>query len=262
MVITKLFEPNFPKYGDYIIHVEYLFEGVRENFEINIFAVTPEKNSLAGKIIFNSAGTIILLIIVFAGIIKKNIKAAIIWSLILAVAAFLSYSLYVTIESDPSSGIVTCPKTGECIWTAHVHAFVPILICDKEFRLPIEVGKLQNPHTHEEKNIIHWHDKLPYDKTTNMITNLEPLTLGAFFDSIDVEFSEKSIDGKTNGDLCPNNKAGDLKVFVNGKLNTQYGNYIWKDKDVISIFFDDTPVETIEKELMENPVTFPALGRG
>lgn len=186
------------------------------------------------------------------------------------IVAGLGYSLYVVLQTGTSAGIVTCPSEGNCVWSAHIHSFIPISICGAEYRLPIEVGNLNRPHTHEEKNIAHWHDTLPYDMTTQTITNTEPLTLGAFFDEIKIPFAKDRIADKKNGDSCdgtvckkaPCEESATVKMFINGKSSDLFRNYIWRDKDVIQIFFDSRSSEKIEKELQSNPVTFPKLGRG
>jgi hypothetical protein len=206
---------------------------------------------------------LILLLLNDMRAIKKKFVITIVWILILAAALGLAYSLYITYQSGAvEAGVITCPSENDCFWTAHVHGYIPIQICGADFRLPIEVGRLDDSHTHEEKNIVHWHDKLPYDPEAKAITNTRPLTLGAFFDSVNVPFDSERIADKQNGDLCPGGTAGAVSLFINGEKNEQYRNYIWRDKDVMMIFFDNVPAEAREIQLKENPVRFPKLGRG
>lgn len=178
-------------------------------------------------------------------------------------AGVIVYSLIVTFRSGATkSGVVTCLDNGECYWTAHIHAYAPVMICGQEYRLPIEKGELTGPHTHEEKNLVHWHDRLPYDQKTKQITNIEPLLLKTFFAAIGVPFSDSAIIDKKNGDMCPSGKAGSLKVIVNGKSTADAEAYILRDLDVIQVFFDDRDAAAIEDEIKNNPVLFPNLGRG
>ena len=115
-----------------------------------------------------------------------RLKPTLILGAIVLLIATLGYSLYQTYQSGAlRAGTVTDTGAGY-IWTAHLHAYVPISICGEAFRLPVEVGPLTGPHTHEEKNIVHWHDKLPYDKERGAILDTRPLTLGAFFEAIGV----------------------------------------------------------------------------
>ncbi len=254
------FEYQFPGSGEYKIHTEFVYQDENLSFDFDVFV----SEAVGGRVglITVVTGAVLVILILGAGILKKKVKAAVIWSIIVLVIAGLTYSLYATIKANPSLGIVTCPQEGSCFWTAHIHAFVPISICGEEYRLPIEVGRLDGPHTHEEKNTIHWHDKLPYDQTTQSITNTEPLTLGAFFSAIEVALSDRRIADKNNGDLCPDGKAGTVKVFVNGSPVSEFREFIWKDQDVIVIFFDSRSVEEIQAELKVNPIEFPKLGRG
>ena len=194
---------------------------------------------------------------------RKKIIVFLISILAFLVVLGLGYSLFVTIRSNPSQGLVTCTADGSCFWTAHIHAYVPVYICGSFYKFPHEVGPLDHPHTHEEQNIIHWHDKLPYDQSSSMIIDTDPMTLRAFFDSISVPFSQDAISTFSNGNLCPNGNPGKVSVFVNGDLyEGEYGSYIWKDHDVISIYFTDQPITEIEAELKADPPTFPKLGRG
>jgi hypothetical protein len=189
-------------------------------------------------------------------------KRALIAIVILAVVGGLAYSLMVTFKTGASAGVVTCLEDKSCIWTAHIHSYLPLSICGKDTRLPIEVGALTGPHTHEEKNIAHWHDKLPYDKVKQAITNIDPLRLSSFFEAIEVPFGADHIMHKRNGDLCDDGKPGTLSVFINGELETDFTSYVWKDHDIIRIFFDSRPIEAIAEEVEANPAEFPKLGRG
>ncbi|HEY4475108.1 MAG TPA: hypothetical protein VJB92_00035 [Candidatus Paceibacterota bacterium] len=257
-----VFEYAFPKSGEYTIHADFNYGGQDQDFDFEIFVSEPEKKSLdIAWLVFLITG-VLALIALGLGLKTKNMKAAIIWPVIIILAGVLAYSLYVTLKANPSAGVVTCVASGECFWTAHVHAFVPISICGEEFRLPIEKGALGGPHTHEEKNTIHWHDRLPYDKKTQSITETEPLTLGAFFDALEIQFNDQSIAEKINGGRCSDGAIGSIKIFANGELITNARNHIWKDKDVIAIFFDSRSAPEIEAELKAKPIVFPKLGRG
>ena len=196
-------------------------------------------------------------------IAKKFPKKIVLIPLLLLGAGILAYSLAVTLRSGAvKSGVVTCLDNGECYWTAHIHAYVPISICGQEYRLPIEKGDLTGPHTHEEKNLAHWHDRLAYDSKTKQITNTRPLLLKSFFEAIGIPFSNTGLDGKTNGDLCPDGKRGQLKGFVNGSHVENIESHILRDRDVIQIFFDEREPAALEQEIRQRPLPFPAAGRG
>ena len=179
------------------------------------------------------------------------------------VLGIIAYSLYITFSTGAQDkGIVTCIDENTCFFTAHWHAYTPIMICGQETRLPIETGSLQKAHTHEEKNLVHWHDRLPYDNTNKKIMNATPLFLGSFFDEIKIPFDNDKIMDKKNGDQCPDGKPGTLKMFVNGKPNTEFRDYLWKNYDVIVLVFDNRSLAEVETELASKPIAFPTLGRG
>jgi hypothetical protein len=189
--------------------------------------------------------------------------------IVAAVFGGLGYSLYITYQSGATRGIVsTCgdQHPGELCWFGHVHAYVPISICGEYYRLGTEVAPLNGPHTHEEKNIVHWHGDggLLYSTSTQEILETQPLTLGAFFDAMEVPFSSTMVADTKNGDLCPQgNLPGIVSVFVNGAaLTTPPRDYIWEDRDVIQIFFDPRSIEELKTYIDANPVEFPKLGRG
>ena len=263
-----VFEYTFDRSGDYTIHVNFNYGPQGRNSEHNFYfpifvseAISTQTNSFFIFAII--AGVLSLCVIYFLGFRKKNLKAAAIWVIIIIALAALAYSLSETLKQDQGLGIVTCVNSTTCYWTAHIHAYLPISICGNDFRLPIEVGALNGPHTHEEKNIAHWHDRLPYDQKTSSITNTEPLTLGAFSEAVKINLDNDRINDKKNGDLCPDGTTGTLKIFVNGKYySDNIKDYIWRNRDVISIFFSSQTKEALEAELLKNPITFPALGRG
>lgn len=190
-------------------------------------------------------------------------KKLVLLLLLLLGAGVIVYSLIVTFRSGAvRSGVVTCLDNGQCYWTAHIHAYIPITVCGQEYRLPIETGDLTGPHTHEEKNLAHWHDRLAYDAQTKQITDTAPLRLESFFAAINVPFSNSGIADKQNGEACPGGQSGSLKAFVNGKVVENITAYLWRDQDVIQIFFDERDAKAIAEDIKNNPVLFPTLGRG
>ncbi|QQG39449.1 MAG: hypothetical protein HYS81_03620 [Candidatus Aenigmatarchaeota archaeon] len=181
-------------------------------------------------------------------------------ALILVGAIVIGYSLYVTYQSGAADrGVVTCTTDGTCVWTQHIHAYVPVEICGERVDLGIDEGELGDVHTHKEENVIHLHTALPYDPQTHNVTNATQLRLGTFFDSIGTRFDRTGVLDKTNGDACPDG-TGTLKMFVNGRANEEYGQYVWSNRDVIFIAFDNRTADEIETELAENPIAFPTVG--
>ncbi|MST04306.1 MAG: hypothetical protein EXS49_01940 [Candidatus Pacebacteria bacterium] len=257
-----MFEFSFSEFGNYKIHLNISRNKNENYFDFPIIVEPPVEGLKSEGIAFYFFAILGFLVLVF-GIIKKKYKLGIIWFLILLALGGLVYSVIFTQKQDTSNGIITCPKaSGECVWTAHIHAYMPINICGEYFRLRTEVGALNLLHTHEEKNLAHWHDKLPYDMETKSIKETENLLVKAFFSEIKVPIGEDRIASKKNGDLCPDGKPGTLRVFVNGIEKKDFLNYLWRDKDVIYFEFSDRDALEIQKELKEKPIVFPVLGRG
>ena len=255
---------RFTRSGEYEIHVEFTDTGEtkRVTASVNVLG-TPFWT--ARSAIGLGAGVVALIVLII-GIIRKKLKSAIAGAVAVLIAGGIGYSLLVTFKSGATGGIIT-PITKpngsiEYILTGHFHTYVPISICSKDFRLPTEIGPLTGPHTHEEKNIIHWHDRLPYDKVNNVLKDTMPLTLGAFFDAIKIPFDKRTIATAHEGDAC-NGKSGSVILFVNGvRYEGDPRAFVWKNKDVVRIFFDSRPLSEIEEEVKNNPIRFPSLGRG
>ena len=84
----------------------------------------------------------------------------------LALGAFLAYSVWEYQKTGAGTqGLVTCAE-GQCFWSAHMHTLIRIHECSERKHLPKFMGPLSGPHTHAEENIVHWHDKLAVDPQT------------------------------------------------------------------------------------------------
>ena len=180
---------------------------------------------------------------------------------IVVLAAFLAYSLWQYQKSGiAEEGIVTCANE-QCFWSAHIHVAVPIKICGKEYSLEKFKGPLADVHTHGEENVIHWHDKLPYDPENKVFLEPTPFALGTTLENQGILVDGDKIFGKTDGDLCGGEKSS-WKVFSNGKHLSDWQGYEWKDRDILLFIFDARSWEETEKELQQNPIKFPSVGEG
>ncbi len=259
-----LAEYTFKYGGPQEVHVEFVHEGntVRKTLPIGV-SKTRDNAFVIGGII---AIVILAIVWYFDMRSKQKKKAKIKTGIVLTIVALailgIGYSLYATIKSGAASrGVVVCTND-QCFWQAHIHAYVPIKICNEDVRLPIEKGSLQRSHTHEEKNVIHWHDRLPYENQQKKILQATPLTLGAFFDELSIPFANDVTFDKRNGDQCPDGTLASWKMLVNGKQSTASRDHVWTDRQVIVLVFDSSSPAEIEFELQANPIKFPALGRG
>jgi flagellar basal body-associated protein FliL len=263
-----LYEFTFPKPGDYQLTLTFTHEGKEHQSTFTIpVSASQSQSSRATKVYlwWTVGGAAVVVGVIWGfGLFgkSKSVKRSIILMIITLLVAIVVYSLIFTFRSGATtSGVVTCLDNGQCFWTAHIHSYYPIAICGQEYSLPVEKGSLSGPHTHEERNIAHWHDRLPYDKKTGKITETDPLLVGKFFAEIGVTLTNQAVADKKVGDSC-HGQAATLKAFVNGKYTPDVVNHIWQDKEVISIFFDESTPEQIEEQLKAQPIEFPALGRG
>lgn len=135
------------------------------------------------------------------------------FAIILLVTAVVSLTIfYQTIKINTTS------------WSkgpVHWHADIEIEICGEPYFLPTIEGFTNQVgtelvHTHEDMRI---HIEGP-------VIEPEDASLGNFFRLQGVPFSATQIADKKNGDICPNNKQGKVKLFVNGKENSEFENYI------------------------------------
>ncbi len=192
---------------------------------------------------------------------KKFIKNLlfILGSLILF--GFFTYSLVEYQRSNiAKDGVVTCVN-GKCFWSAHIHVNIPIQICGEKYILSKFKGALNNSHTHGDENVIHWHNKIPFDAEKKQFLESSPFALNLIFKTHELPITEGSLLGKKDGDLC-RGSVSTWKVLVNGVFRSDWRNYEWKDLDIVLFVFDARTVEEVEKELRQNTLKFPSLGEG
>lgn len=169
---------------------------------------------------------------------KKFLYALIAVAAIAAIG-YMIYSVQLYKESGAEEeGLVACDANGEnCIIASHGHAEIEVNICGEDVNFPLEKGDLSKQHTHKERNLIHWHDRLPYDKKTGTVTDWSAFKLGGFFEQMEMRFNSTCVGNYCNSDRCPSGDAGQLKMWINDKENMEFDQYIWKDGDNILIIF-------------------------
>ena len=253
---------EFKNPGPHEAHIEFVYNGeaVRKTFYIEVEGSENASNYFIGL------GAIFLVLSAAYYFRSRRARATVFLAIILLLVTGLAYSVYdVYATGAAERGVVVCTDdegmtpgaSGHtCYWSAHIHAEVNIDLCgDKSYRFAVEQGRLDGPHTHEERNLIHFHERLMIDPTTREILDTRLLTLGAFFDAMEVPFdSDKALD-KNNGETC-NGKPATMKMFVSkdwnrnnlGKPIASFRDYIWENGDVITIIFDERPSEAIAEE--------------
>ncbi len=264
---------EFKNSGPHEVHVEFDYqqtdaqgasissELIRKTFDIQV-----EGNENVSYYFIALAAIFLILSAAYYFRSRKG-KASIALAIVMLAVTGLSYSVYdVYTTGAAERGVVVClSDKGEmtpeasgntCYWSAHIHAEVNIDLCgDTSYRFPVEKGALDGPHTHEERNLIHFHERLRIDENSKEILDTQLLTLGAFFDAMEVPFDNGKVLDKTNGQTC-DNQLSTVKMFVNkdwnrnslGKPVASFRDYAWEDGDVITVIFDERPSEAIAEE--------------
>lgn len=160
---------------------------------------------------------------------KRNRLAM--YSVIILVIAGLSYGTFSLATSAPpaanNANGYQLPSG-----PVHWHATLSIYICGELRSIPTPVGQqhLGSPllHTHEDA-LIH---------IEGVVTSPSDITLGKFFDFIFVKFSQTEIMDRKNGDACPNDQQGSVRMSVNGIPSAEFRDYVVMDGDRIEIRFE------------------------
>lgn len=165
------------------------------------------------------------------------------------VVGALGYSLYSFYSSGTAErGIVVCNPNdpAECLWQDHIHALLLISVDGEAQDLPIEKGPLGKTHTHEERNVLHWHSSLKYDPARKEVVDKDDLTVRGSLDSVGVELPEGA------------------RIFVgkSGVWQKVGEDYAWSDRDIIFVAKDSRSDQDILAELRAADIRFPYLGAG
>ena len=100
----------------------------------------------------------------------------------------------------------------------HWHSNINMFICGQEVQLKCGSSMCGTVINH------HHNDQIMHQEG-NVLAKKEDLALARFFDTIGIKFSDTEIADKKNGDLC-NGKPGNVNLYVNGKLNNEFSNYV------------------------------------
>lgn len=155
-----------------------------------------------------------------AGARKKKLFWRILAGVIILGIAYGFYWSYTTREKPFTAGEV------------HWHTALEMSICGKHKNLPRVLpgaGHLGEVllHTHDD-DIVH---------VEGRVYKQEQITLGAFFDAINVPFGEDRFFEKKNNDLC-DGKPGKVKMWLDGKESTAFRNLLVLDGQKVKIAFE------------------------
>lgn len=160
---------------------------------------------------------------------KAKLKKKIItWSIIILLFSVLSIWIYNSAKNSPnfSNPIVNSDQVPSGL--THWHPKLEIKINGNDVTIPNDIGispgRESPTHTHEEG------DGTIHIENNNPKGNPETMSLGYFFNQWREPFNETCILNK-----CTNIDGGKIKMYVNGKENFEFENYIFKGDDKILI---------------------------
>lgn len=163
-------------------------------------------------------------------------------AVLFAVISILGYGIYVSAVSPPA--IVRPGPVG----SAHEHAVLVIFLEGK----PMEV--FHQPKYQLVDDRVHFEDGDGF----TVHTHARSVTLRYFFETLKMRFSYESLVLDDGRSFVPqDNKT--LKLYVNRLVNTQYENYVIKDRDRILISFGNDDQTEIARQL--DYVDQKAVGR-
>ena len=154
-----------------------------------------------------------------------GVKTLMKWAAVALIAVFLIWGAWFLIKKSqvPSSSIIS--QNG-----LHWHPKLKILINGKEQEIPANIGI---GAIHEE---LHTHDEDAKDGVVHMemkgMVTKDEVRLGNFFKIWGKEFNQTQILDRKNG------AEGSVKMFVNGKENNGFENYLMRENDNIEIRYE------------------------
>ena len=114
------------------------------------------------------------------------------YAITLALIGYIVYSVFVYLGSvETTEEFLVCDE-GVCIKSFHIHVNIKPMICGALRWFDLEEGKLEEQHTHKDRNRIHFHERLrvtpaphevidtPLLTRRNFMANLEPVFDGMF----------------------------------------------------------------------------------
>ncbi len=158
--------------------------------------------------------------------IEKNIKIGIV-ILAVAAAAFWGFSKINKSDNLPDSNNQERQNKIISNRGIHWHSEIKIKILGENQKIPsnIGLGAVHSPlHTHDDSGVIHLEFK--------GIVSEKDIKLKKFFEVWEKQFNSNCIFDKCNGE------EGRVKMLVNGSENSEFENYMMKDKDKIEIIFE------------------------
>ena len=165
---------------------------------------------------------------------KKLVTAAVSLIFISFLILFLIWHFY---NAD-----LAMKKTIETAEKVHEHADFKVYLDGKEYNF--SRAKYMSDETKVLSQLIHLHDM----DGEIIHKHANGVALGQFFESIGMKFNNTCFILDNKAQYCNrNNKT--LKMYVNGILNNDFGNYELKDLDKILISYGNDDEKQIRKQI-------------
>lgn len=149
---------------------------------------------------------------------KQLIKKISMWTLVIGCLIGIGWLISQSLQPNPD----LISRRG-----IHWHPEIAITIKGQPVEIPANIGMgpvHADMHTHKINDQIHVEMQRAVRK--------EDIRVGKFFDIWGTQFSSTCILDSCNG------PDGTVKMFVNGKENTEFENYLMQDKDKIEIKYE------------------------
>ncbi len=151
--------------------------------------------------------------------------------------AGIGYSVYYFLSGTENTEEYDVCVDDRCIRAFHAHMQLSVELCGEKTLLPLERGPLDGPHTHKERNLIHFEERLPYEKETGRLLDTTPFRMETIMDIFEIPFTADCLGEYCSGDFCPDGTPGVVTMTVNGEQRTDFEQYVWKDDDYVELRF-------------------------
>ena len=138
--------------------------------------------------------------------------------------------------------VVACSPAIGIIGEVHEHAGLKIYIGGNPINFSHD--KYMSSENMTLSNFIHLHDK----DGEIIHKHTRGITLGFFFESLNMKFDSQCLAIDTKNGYCSENSKK-LKMYVNGKQNYKYENYEFNDLDRILITYGSESAEQIKAQI-------------
>ena len=150
------------------------------------------------------------------------------------------------VEQCLDSGQIECnmgpdSKTG-ILGSQHIHADLKFYVNGKSFNFADDKSYMKSSFIHLDNQ----QNKDDAGGVLHMHATGVPLWI--FFKSIGMDFNKECITLDNKEKIC-NDVNKKLKLFINGKENNEFENYVFKDLDKILISYGDESKEEIKNQL-------------